>query len=102
MVQASHRLVHQMHLVSRLDGLHLTLVRLVHQAIRLCHHMDTIRQAHHPLTHHRVQTINHLDPYQIIRQTARTTHQRHQLMVRYSCSSLFSEIQVKLCRQVNR
>lgn len=83
MAQASHRLVHQMHLVYHPDGRHHISVRQAHQAMQLCHRMDTIHQAHHRHTLRRVQTTHHLVPYQIIRQIARTTHQPRPLMVNH-------------------
>lgn len=51
--------------------------RLVHQAIQLCHHTDTIHQVHLPRTRQRVQIINLQLRYQTIHQTVRTIHQLH-------------------------
>lgn len=71
-----------MHLVYHQDGLHHILDRRVHQAIQLCHRMDTIRQVHRQHIHHQVQIINRLVRCRITRLTARIIHQPHLLMVR--------------------
>lgn len=81
MVQVFHRLALQTHLVYHQDGLRHISVHLVHQAIQLCRHMDTIHQVHHQHTLHRVQIINRPDQYQIIRQIAQTIHRLRRHMV---------------------